>query len=231
MRHETFESEFGRLGYVSYLFVLRLQSEALPIMYAFDGEPLLSRSGSFAKSTIGLRRIGNEDRIVLRLAFRKNTRAVTIALRPCFCDNGGLVPRSLCPIHSFWAAVTAHTRPGGFLFPTLRSRNVTRILRRSLANAGVLEGNRYTPHCFRRGIANEILRSGSTLATIMRAGGWSSGGYRAYLELHREEELNIQNIFSRHNRPCNPQDDDSLSSESSAPLANFLIWWVPSFQF
>ena len=151
MRHETFTSEFGRLGYVSYLFVLRLQSEALPIVYAFDGEPLLSRSGPFAKSTMGLRRVNNEDRLVLRLAFRKNTRSVTIALRPCFCTDGGIVPRALCPIHAFWTAVTAHTRPGEFLFPTYRPRNLTRVLRRALSNAGVSEGHRFTPHCFRRG--------------------------------------------------------------------------------
>ena len=57
----------------------------------------------------------------------------------------------------------------------------------------------------------------------MRAGGWSSGGYRSYLELHREEELNIQNVFARQSRPANPQDDDSFSSESSTLSPTFLL--------
>ena len=217
IHRESLPSEFDRLRCVSYLVVLRLQSEDMPIALSCPSDSLLSRAWDFAKSAIGMRRIGNEDRHVPRLTFRKNTRAVAIALRPSFCADGWRVPRALCPVHAFWASVSADAQPGGFLPPSLRSRNVSRILRRSLPNACVSGGNRYTPHCFRMGIANEILRPRSALSTIIREGVCSSGGYRAYLSLRREAELNMQNSSAHHPRTRTQPGAESLSSESSTP--------------
>ena len=180
---------------------------------ALPDEPLLSRSPRRHKSLIGVHMFGDDVRLVLKLSFRKNTRSVTIAMRPCFCATGGFLPRSLCPIHSFWVSLISHTPPGRPLFPTYAGRNIIRILKRAFTNASIVDGSRYTPHCFRRGAANAILQSGSSLATIMLAGGWTSGAYRSYLELHRQGELNMASVFSRL-RSSNDSDSDPSSPES-----------------
>ena len=51
----------------------------------------------------------------------------------------------------------------------------------------------------------------------MRAGGRCSGGYRAYLELRGEEELNARNIPVRtRSAPRGRDDADSISPDSAA---------------
>ena len=104
-------SEFGRLGYLAFIFVLRLQSEALPMVRAPPGDPLLSRTPQRHKSLIGLHMVGDDVRLALNHPIRKYTRNVTISARPCFCAAGGVLPLSLCPIRGIWAALVSHTPP------------------------------------------------------------------------------------------------------------------------
>ena len=77
-------SEFGRLRYLAFVFALRLKSEALPTARALPGDPLLPRTPHQRKSLIGLHMFGGDVRLVLKLAFRKNSRNVTIAMCPGF---------------------------------------------------------------------------------------------------------------------------------------------------
>ena len=216
--HETLQSEFGRLGFLAFLFLLRLQSEALPMRRAFASDPLLPNTPPSGKAVLGLVTIKGEERLVLKLSSRKCTAQTSVLMRPCFCDGGGLFPRSLCPIHALWASVLRSTAPGDLLFPSLAKANINRILKAVLTKAGVVDGSRFSAHCFRRGAANELLRSGSSLATIMKAGGWTSGGYKVYLDLHAEEERQIHTIFQR----SSPASGSSSSDEDYEPSTSSL---------
>ena len=217
IRHETWSSELARLCYVTFLFLLRLPSEALPLTRALPNELLLSPDIPSSKAVIGLREFQGEKRLVLKLSHRKNTRSVYTAMRPCFCGDNALLPRHNCPIHRFWAAVIENTEPGSQLFPSLQRANFSRVFRAVLAKLGVQDADRYSSHCLRRGAANAILQSGSTLSEIMRTGGWKSSSFKVYLDLHRSEELSLQSILREDTRSSS---ESSFASETSSGTAS-----------
>ena len=151
VRKETWDSELSRICYVAFLFMLRLPSEALPLTRALPIDRLLSPELASSSAVIGLREFQGEQRIVLKLAKRKNTRNAFIATRPCFCTSNAVLPKHNCPIRRFWKAVLGHTEPGALLSPSLQGENFSRILRAVLAKLGVPDAERYSRHCFRRG--------------------------------------------------------------------------------
>ena len=74
--------------------------------------------GSAVKAAIGIRRVGNEQRLVLRLEFRKNTRTATISIRPCCCVERD-TPTIDFPHSRLCVAIIADANPGDFLTPRL----------------------------------------------------------------------------------------------------------------
>ena len=122
IRHESWGSELAILCYVTYLFTLRLPSEALTLTRASPNDRLLSMDEPANKGLIGLREFHGEQRLVLKLAKRENTKNAFIATRPCFCTPNALIPRHNCPIHRFWAAVIKNTEAGKPLPPHSRER-------------------------------------------------------------------------------------------------------------
>ena len=49
------------------------------------------------------------------------------------------------------------------------------------ADAGIPDASRFGTHVFRRGMAQDILDYGGSLAALLKAGGWSSSAYIKYL--------------------------------------------------
>ena len=139
-------------------------------------------------------------------------------MRPCFCVPNMLIPKHNCPIHQFWAAVAQHTAPGESLFPSLLAKNIAGILRKALTNIHVVDAERYSTHCFRKGAATAILNSGATLAQIMKTGGWVSGSFKVYLDLHHAEEVSMKNISPKES-PASSAGPPSASSASSATIS------------
>ena len=176
---ESIESEFGLLGIFSNIPPRSLQSEALPVIRASPYGPLLARTPQAHKRLRGLRGIQGAQQLTLEMVFRKNATRSTILTRPRFCTPGGLIRRNMCSIHFLWASAIRHTAPGDLILPSFQRPNTNRILKDVLPKSGVMVGSRYTAHAIRRGDANEISRPGSALATIIRAGGWVAGGYKA----------------------------------------------------
>ena len=134
--HETLQSDFGKLGFMSFLFLLRLQSEALPMRRAYPSDPLLPNAPPSGKSVIGLLSIRGEERLVLKLSSRKCTAEASVLMRPCFCASGGLFPRSLCPVHILWESILRTTSPGDLLFPPSLTRTLTAFLKRHSRGQG-----------------------------------------------------------------------------------------------
>ena len=53
---------------------------------------------------------------------------------------------------------------------------------------------KYTLHSLRRGAAQELLSKGGDLAVLLKAGGWRSSAFRAYMD-----EMDIQNTVATAN--------------------------------
>ena len=66
-----------------------------------------------------------------------------------------------------------------------------RTLKRTTAVLEFDQGGLYSPHGFRRGETQEVMDSGSTLATIIKTGTWLSACYENYLDLKSDEAANI----------------------------------------
>ena len=143
---ETLNSEFGRLRYLAYVFILRLPSEALPAIRASPSDELIKRSplsGSI-QALIGTRFLPDDsERLALKLRSRKATRGGAIIMRPCFCDAGDLGGKGICPIHDFWPAVCNASLWGEEIFPALRSRNINRILKGTMRSVGISEAGSF----------------------------------------------------------------------------------------
>ena len=226
LAHETLSSEFGRLCYLAYVFILRLPSEALPVVRASLTDDLLKRTPlpGDCPALIGTRFLADSsERVVLKLRSRKATRGGAILMRPCFCDTDDLGAKGICPIHDWWPAVCSSTSWGEPLFPSLRSKNINRILKGMLRSLKVPEADSYSTHAFRRGASMELKGSGSTFAQVLKTVGWNSASFRAYLSFVEDEEVNIRSILanidgyeSSDGEEDEPESDSAIQDETSS---------------
>ena len=200
IRFESLSSEVGRLFYLSYLFLLRVPSEGLPICRASAQDIITTKAPQMERALMGIRSINGSPRLILKLKKRKLNKTGAITTRPCFCDNGGFMPHGLCPIHDFWAGIQREILPIEPLFPPLQGKNLNRILKAISERMQIPSASCYSTKAFRRGAAMDITASGSTLAQIMRSAGWHSQAFRAYLMFQMEEECNTKAIFASSDR-------------------------------
>ena len=219
IRTESWESEFACLSFVAFLFIPRLQSEALPLHSALEEERLLSSDPPSNAAVIGLRELNGQQRLILKLARRKNERGGYTATRPCFCRESALLPKHNFPIHFFWAAMLEVVPPGAPLLPRMGNKNINRILRAAFTLVGIPEKERYTSHFPRRGAANDILHSGPTLSGILRTGGWESNSFRAYLDIQRAEESSMRVALEGEDSPSIDCISFASSSATKTPPA------------
>ena len=162
---ESIRSECGRLFYLAYVFIPRLPSEALPAVRAGPHEPLLPREKIAHQSALGLRTFPDgPQRLVHKLKTRRRLRGGAILHRPCFCDSDTLATHGISPIRDFWRIICASTDWGSPLFPSLRKRNIDRILKGAPRSMGIPDANAYSTHAFRRGASMELNRCSDTLS-------------------------------------------------------------------
>ena len=105
----------------------------------------------------------------ITLARRKNSRHPVELTRRCCCETSG---RDLCAVH--WLAKLRALSPEhrGRLFDFTISQ-FTKHLRACAVHVGLTEYACVTPHAFKRGMAQDILAFGGSLAVLLRAGDWS----------------------------------------------------------
>lgn len=194
---ETLNSEWGRLFYLAYVFILRLPSEALVAVRAGPTDQLMKMSKLAHQSALGLREFpdGNQF-LVLKLRTRKHTRGGAIIFRPCFCRNDVLGCAGLCPVHDFWKAVASTTVAHEPLFPSLLKKNVNRVLKGMLSAMCVEDASKYSTHAFRRGASMELKRSSSSFAEVLKTVGWNSASFRSYLSFAEDEAANVRLILA-----------------------------------
>ena len=165
-----------------------------------QGGPRRCSDRSGLVSTVG-GVIGMTDSgLAMKLHRRKDRPQGDVLVRPCSCarTSGSIrhIPGSLCPTHRIWPEIERFFLPGAALFPQLTQGRLRSSLREALVACGVPRGEAFGLHCFRRGAARSILERGGSLADVLRAGSWSSGAYRSYLDLSGPEAQTMHDVLA-----------------------------------
>ena len=164
--------EFVMLCLISYIFLLRVPSECLPV--AVHSAPETAAACTVVRL--------NGDELEMHFPRRKNRNEPTVATRKCWCDQCA----NTCPVHVVGDFLSEFS-PGEQPFLAWKPHMVLRELRAVLAELGMEEASAYVAHDLRRGHADDILRRGGTLIEILRAGDWRSASFLTYLNKHRLE--------------------------------------------
>ena len=170
--------QYAYLFLLAYVFLLRLPSEALPVVSASVEGQVTSQS----VITV------TETEIVLNLKRRKNKSCGSRLIRRCWCKQS----TRTCPIHVLGKFV--QTSPhGSELFSGVTAAGALSALRFMLKSLGVAGHESYRTHDLRRGHALDLQCSGAPLWEILEAGEWTSPAFLKYLDLHRlDTELVVQ---------------------------------------
>ena len=155
------DNETAAMAAVSRIFLLRVPSEIVPLQW--DGEHS--------------RVILTEKSATITLMRRKNLSRPSALERACCCETSG---RRLCGVHwlHYMHRHRRHDNPNVFsLSAAVFLQRVRRLASTvDIDNAGLLG-----THAFRRGMAQDIVSAGGSLATLLRAGGWHSKAFLSYL--------------------------------------------------
>ena len=164
---------FSMLWLVSYSFLLRVPSEALPMRKMRPTD-----EGATEQQSIIWR---ENDDICLRLKTRKNRRSGSgVMRRTCSCLGG----KSTCLVHTLWESWLDFWPEGEAPWADLSPQHVIRRLRADLAamTFPVSDPEKYGTHDFRRGHAEDMRASGRPLADILHAGQWKSTAFLRYVD-------------------------------------------------
>ena len=215
LRYTKVDSSTGQLFFLSYLFALRVPSETLRLTRAYADDPLTQFIPQKEKALIAVRFHSQTPVLVIKFAFRKNVRNGCILMRPCLCLEEDQTAQRLCPVHTVWEFIKERVDPGDLLFPDWNANKVNRTLKIMMTQLKFDQGGKYSSHAFRRGATNEVKSCGSTLATILKTGTWTSASYKNYLDLQADEAINISQLLieglgsdsgdSDHDRPQKQQ--------------------------
>jgi hypothetical protein len=183
------EHAFAMLYLVSYVFLLRVPSEGLPIVVGTNGDAdrELALGVHSCFSFVG-------DDIVLKLARRKNKPHGWTGRAKCWCSKGG-AHKACCPVHEL--GMTVARQVGSSPFAHISPGLALATLRRHLTALDVEHALTYRLHDFRRGHARDIAASGGTLYDILVAGGWSGPAFMTYMNI---QELERDNRITAHER-------------------------------
>ena len=164
---------FSMLFLLSYVFLLRVPSEALPVVSSSIGvgDGLLTNDEHSRLACDG-------KTLTLVLAQRKNKPFGSRLERSCWCRKCKLT----CPVHVLgrWINSLPHaSKP----FARISPKRATDELRRRLQAQGCADAAAHVLKNFRRGHALDLLESGAKLAEILRAGEWKSPAFLLYLDM------------------------------------------------
>ena len=138
---------YSMLFLCTYVFLLRLPSEALPLL-AHGGDFSLA-SGDAHGSRV----------LVLSLKRRKNRPRGSRLSRGCWCKKD----KDTCPVHVLLPWLL-RLPPGATLFPGISPWGALRTMRRMLVILEVPDAGKYCVHDFRRGHALDLQLSGACLS-------------------------------------------------------------------
>ena len=164
----------------AYVFLLRLPSEALPIVTGVVGV------GHGLQAIV----LVENDCISLRLARRKNKAEGSFLKRYCWCSEC----EATCPVHvlgKYFSEFPVGAKP----FACFTPATALSVLRGFLDRGDVPEAKLYRTHDLRRGHARDLQTSGSSLVEILEAGEWRSPAFMTYLD---KAQLETDAVIEAH---------------------------------
>ena len=120
----------------------------------------------------------------------------------------------MCPVHTLREMVTVQRRARRCKVFTMSPGTFTKKLRQHTWVAGLPRADKRCSHEFRRGTARQMVKNGSNLAGILRAGDWSSAAYAEYLDQDYIDQPELLEIIADQE-----SDDDQPKSTASAQAA------------
>ena len=168
---ECGDSLFGCLACLSYHFLLRVASEALPMEVgslsdAVTRLPEERHSALWSDGTC----------VHLKLRTRKHRPQGSLMTRHCCCSGEGGDSR-LCPVHCL---STAHLDAGAQIFSGWTPSQAVKKLRRYLTLLSVPGAESATLKSFRASRATNLALQGKTVHAVLAAGEWKSAAVLAY---------------------------------------------------
>lgn len=171
----------SRLFWLSYVFLLRVPSEALPLV--IQDQPDESNS-------LQSRLECKAGELILPLRERKNRPQGAVLGAKCWCAQD----RALCPIHGLMPYFIQKPS-GSVVFHGVTQNRATQHLRDMLAQLEVPRAREYRLHDFRRGHARDLQKSDANAVVLWKAGQWSSKSFTQYLE---EAEVEAAAVHAAH---------------------------------
>jgi hypothetical protein len=157
----------------SYIFLLRVPSEAIPLCCGagYDPEDPIA-SGEHSRLWI------HGETLHLKLSRRKNKPHGTHLMRSCWCKRCAIT----CPVHTLGKWIMAFPA-GAEPFIHFSPSTAMKVLRESLAALGIEKPNEHRLHDLRRGHTQDLVKGGAQLHEILKAGEWRTPAFLAYLDV------------------------------------------------
>lgn len=175
---------------VTYVFLLRLPSEALPIVRGGIG---LADNGEQAVVYL------ENGELCLKLAKRKNKRNGSLLKRACWCSSC----KFTCPVHNLWPFFEQFAL-GHKPFIGITAGKALAGLRTMLTLIGMEKAASYRCHDLRRGHAKDLQLSGASLYEILTAGEWRSPAFMDYMD---KMELEKSVVIEAHMDESSSEDE------------------------
>ena len=189
----------GMLFLTSYIFLLRVPSEALPLVCGDSG---LADEGQ-EQSVLYC---DSDQQVCLKLKKRKNKPEGSLLKRGCWCRS---VDRSLCPVHVLWEYMQQFSF-GQKVFGDISASSALWELRRCLGELGTPDAELYRCHDFRRGHADDLRESGADMSEIKATlDHLSDAAKLRYLNL---VDLEANRVGRGHLSESSSEDEDSDSN-------------------
>ena len=151
-------------------FMLRVPSEGIGLQWSGDHSKIILE----------------ENRCTISFTKRKNCPRGSTLSRNCVCTTTG---RSLCSVH--WLHRMKDLRGDEVEVFGVSKHKFARRIKEVAADVGIPEASRFGTHVFRRGMAQDILDYGGSLASLLRAGSWSSSAYLKYLRSSQPQDAAV----------------------------------------
>ena len=140
-------SAMAMLFLVTYVFLLRLPSEALPIEVG-------RVPGKQQQAVLEM----DDGKLILTLMRRKNRPAGSRLEHTCWCKESCRT----CPVHVLGPAVRG-IQPGTALFGGFTAAGANSALKEMLGKIGIPKAKEYRTHDIRRGHARDLQLSGASV--------------------------------------------------------------------
>jgi len=162
---------WAMLYLAAYVFLLRLPSEALPMVRGCADS---LREGH--QSVLYM----DDDTLCLYLRRRKNKSTPTVIKRMCTCTGSP----ALCPVHQLWFKLFEPLDIGTAPWARFTANRVRDSIRSCLGSLRVPNASLYGTHDFRRGHACDLQEAGVPIDQIRVVGHWARvQSMKPYLEI------------------------------------------------